>query len=220
MQNFVTYLSMFLTVLVMQGQNVGNLNRDADASSKYDIGMMQAFKLWGEEKSWDAANMFERISKAEPTDWLPLYYVAEINIINSFGERDKTKLSSQLEKAQDYINQAKTISPDNPELMVLQALLYTAWIVYDGKEYGMLYSPKATELYKKALALDPENPRMIMANAEWNIGSAKYFGQPIEPYCKDIERAIKLSADYKPKGKFYPKFLAERAKQVLKANCE
>ncbi len=219
MQNVLTYLSLFLTVLVMQGQNKPVSGANTNAPSKYEQGMQKAFGLWKDNQPWEAANMFERIAKAEPDNWLPPYYAAQINVVYSFGEKDKSKLSEQLEKAQNFINDATALSPDNPDLMVLQAQLYTAWIVFDGQQYGMLYSPKASALYDKALAIDPENPRMIMAKAEWNIGSAKYFGEPVESYCKDIERAIEISETYVNKGEFYPRFNLERAKQVLAENC-
>lgn len=220
MHNIFTYLCLFFTSLVIHAQTgSATINQDA-GETKYEQGMQKAFHLWGDDQPWEAANMFERIAKAESDSWLPPYYVAAINVIYSFGEKDKTKITAQLKKAQDFINDATAISKDNPEIMVLQAQLYTAWIVFDGMQYGMKYSPMATELYSKALALEPENPRMILANAEWNIGSAKYFGGSVESYCKEIQRAIDLSDTFEPKGKFYPKFSEDRAKQVMNENCQ
>ena len=220
MQNVLTYLSIFFTFLVMQAQTKSISDASAPSPTKYEKGMQQAFRLWEENKQWEAANMFERIAVAEPDNWLPPYYVAQINVIYSFGERDKSKLTEQLEKAQDFINDATAISKDNPDIIVLQAQLYTAWIVFDGQQYGMMYSQKASGLYEKALAIDPENPRMIFAKAEWDLGGAKYFGQSVEPYCKNVERAIKLSENIESKGKFFPKFSVERAKLVLAENCQ
>ncbi len=218
MQNVVSYLIIFFTGLVMQAQTDAAVSNDA-APTKYQQGMQKAFGLWQENKSWDAANMFERIAVAEPDNWLPPYYVAQINVINSFTEKDKTKLTAQLKKAQNFINDATAISKNNPDILVLQAQLYTAWIVFDGQQYGMLYSPKASELYQKALALDPDNPRTILAKAEWDMGGAQYFGQSLEPYCKDIQRAIELFATFKPAGEFYPSYGEERAKQIQAESC-
>lgn len=220
MQNVLTYITLFFTVLVMQAQTNPESTASDVPQTKYEKGMQEAFKHWQENQPWEAANLFERIAKAEPDNWLPPYYVAQINIIYSFGEKDKSKLSEQLGKAQNFINDATAISKDNPDLMALQALLYTVWIVFDGQQYGMTYSPKASGLYEKALAIDPENPRLILARAEWNIGGAKYFGEPIDAYCKEVARAIELSENYEPKGKFHPRFNLDRAKQVLSENCE
>ena len=220
MQNVLTYLSLFFTVIVMQAQTENTVKNSDVTPTKYQQGMQRAFQLWGEDKPWEAANVFERISVAEPDNWLPPYYVAQINVINSFTEKDKTKLTAQLKKAQDFINDATAISKDNPDILVLQAQLYTAWIVFDGQQYGMTYSAKASELYNRASALAPENPRMILAKAEWDIGSAKYFGGPVESYCKDIQRAIDLFATFKPAGEFYPTYGEERAKQVQAESCK
>ncbi|WP_026450152.1 hypothetical protein [Aequorivita capsosiphonis] len=220
MQNVLTYLSLFFTVIVMQAQTETTVSTSDTIPTPYQQGMQKAFQLWHDDKPWEAANIFERIATAEPDNWLPPYYVAQINVVNSFTEKDGTKLKAQLEKAQDFINDATAISKENPDLLVLQAQLYTAWIVYDGQQYGMAYSAKASELYNRALALAPENPRMIFAKAQWDIGSAQYFGGSIDSYCKDIQRAIDLFATFKPEGEFYPTFGKDRAKQVLAESCK
>ena len=155
------------------------------AQSNYEKGMQKAFELWGSNPI-EAANLFERIANAENDNWLPAYYAAQLNITSSFVEKDEQKLSAQLKKAQDLINDATAISQDNAEILVLQALLHTAWVAYDGATYGMTLSPKVVELYTKAKALAPDNPRVVYCNAEWNMGSARFFGQDVTPYCKDL----------------------------------
>jgi len=188
-----------------------------NAQTNYEKGMQKAFELWSTNNPTEASNMFERIAKAEPDNWLPAYYAAQINITNSFGLRDEEKLTAQLKKAQDLINDATAISKNNPEIMVLQALLHTAWVAYDGATYGMTLSGKVAELYAKAEAIAPENPRVVYCKAEWDIGGAKYFGQDTAPFCKDLERAIELFANFKPETPFHPNWGKERAAQLLEA---
>lgn len=189
------------------------------AQNQYAEGMQKAFQLWGENKPADASNLFERIANAEPDNWLPYYYVAQINTLISFGERDKEKLTRQLEKAQEFLDIAKSISPDNPELLVQQAMTHTAWIAYDGANYGMTLSPKVEALYGKAKALDPNNPRVVLSKAEWDMGSAQYFGKDTTPYCKDVERALELFTNFKPEGPFFPEWGKDRAEAILQ-NCK
>tara|TARA_R110002049_G_scaffold231823_5_gene404423 strand:+ start:2534 stop:3157 length:624 start_codon:yes stop_codon:yes gene_type:complete len=186
-----------------------------NAQTNYEKGMQKAFELWRSNNPVEASNMFERIANAEPDNWLPAYYAAQINIVNSFGLTDKEKLTAQLKKAQDLINDATAISKNNPEIMVLQALLHTAWIAYDGATYGMALSGKVVELYTEAAQIAPENPRVVYCKAEWNMGSAKYFGQDTTPFCKDLERAIELFAKFKPETPFHPNWGKERAAQIL-----
>jgi len=207
MIHLVRILILFLVTTVAQAQN------------QYTNGMQKAFQLWGEGKTTEASNMFERISNAETDNWLPYYYVAQINTILSFGEKDKEKLKQQLEKAQEFIDLAKTISPDNPEILVQQAMTHTAWIAFDGATYGMTLSGKVIALYTKAAHLSPENPRVVFSKAEWDMGSAQYFGQDTAPYCKDVERSLELFANFKPESDFHPNWGQDRAEMILK-NCK
>jgi len=187
------------------------------AQTNYEQGMQKAFELWGQNNPTEASNFFERIAKAEPDNWLPLYYAAQINIVNSFGERNEEKLSSQLKKAQDLINDATAISKNNPEILVLQALLHTAWIAFDGATYGMTLSGKVVVLYTKAEILAPENPRVVYCKAEWNMGSARYFGQDTAPFCKDLEHALQLFANFKPETFFSPNWGKDRVEALLQS---
>jgi len=189
------------------------------AQDKYRSGMQKAFQLWGEGQTAEAANLFERISAAEVDNWLPAYYASQVNTVTSFGMQDKEKLTQQLEKAQELIDLAKAISPDNPEIIVQQALIHTAWVAYDGATYGMTLSGKVTALYQKALQLAPDNPRVVFSKAEWDMGSARYFGQDTAPYCKDVERALELFANFKPESPFHPNWGKERAEEIVK-NCK
>jgi hypothetical protein len=201
------HLIIIATLLVM-----GFVN----AQTNYEKGMQKAFDLWG-SNTIEAANLFERIANAETDNWLPAYYAAQVNITSSFGEKDEQKLSAKLKKAQDLINDASAISKDNAEVLVLQALLHTAWVAYDGATYGMTLSPKVVELYVKAQALAPDNPRVVYCKAEWNMGSARFFGQDVTPYCKDLEKAVELFANFKPETPFHPNWGKDRTIMILES---
>lgn len=188
------------------------------AQDQYAKGMQKALVLWGEGKTADASNLFERITSAEPDNWLPFYYVAQVNTVASFGEKDEAKLTQQLEKAQEFVDLAKSISPDNPEILVQQAMVYTAWVAFDGATYGMTLAGKVTALYAKAAALAPQNPRVVFSKAEWDMGSAQYFGGDIAPYCKDVARSIELFDNFKPESEFHPNWGQDRAEMTHK-NC-
>lgn len=189
------------------------------AQNKYQNGMKKAFQLWGEGKTTEAAQLFERIAKAEPTKWKPAYYVANIETISSFGIKDEATLNAKLEKAQEYLDLAKSNSDNNPEIISAQALINTAYISFDGQKYGMTLSGKNTQLYTKALEIAPKNPRVVLAYAEWNMGMARYFGKSPKEYCSQIEQAVALAKEEKITEKFYPKFQFKRAEQLLK-QCE
>lgn len=190
------------------------------SQSQYERGMEKALSLWTDNKPNEAVNLFERIAKAEPNEWLPAFYVSYITVIQGFSEKDEAILKSKMEKAQHYMNDAKVIANDEVELVLLDCLWHTVWVAYDGTTYGMTYGGKVTQLYQKAAKMEPNNPRVILNKAEWDIGGAKFFGQPTDPYCGEIQRAIDLFEEYTPKAKFYPKEGLGRAKQLFEQNCK
>jgi hypothetical protein len=205
MQKLIIILVLFVTGVMTSQTN-------------YEKGMQKAFELWGSNPT-EALNLFERIANAEPDNWLPSYYAAQINVVSSFGEKDKEKLTAQLGKAQELLNMSKAISKDNPEILVMEALLNTAWVAYDGATYGMTLSGKITALYAQAQQIAPNNPRVILNKADWAMGSARFFGQDTTPFCVDVERALKLFDNFKPETAFHPKWGKERAEQIL-ADCK
>lgn len=186
------------------------------AQSNFEKGMTKAFELWKADQLEDAENMFERIANAEKDEWLPNYYIAQINSLKSWNIKDATVLKAQLDKAQAHLNMAMTKSENNAELLVMQAQVYTNWVAHDGMTYGMKYGPKIAELYEKAHQLAPNNPRVAFGKAEWGMGSAKYFGKDTTPFCKEMEASIELFYTFKPESAFHPNWGKERAEQVAK----
>lgn len=187
------------------------------SQTNYEKGMQKAFELWQEDNTDEAENMFERISNAELDQWLPHYYIAQINSLKSWNTKDEMVLKAQLDKAQEHINRAMAISEDNPEILVMQAHIYTNWVAFDGMTYGMKYSGKITELYNKAYKLAPKNPRVAFSKADWAMGSARYFGQDTTPYCDEMEKSIELFATFKAESDLHPNWGKERAVEVVKS---
>tara|TARA_R110000850_G_scaffold6374_4_gene24966 strand:+ start:168 stop:788 length:621 start_codon:yes stop_codon:yes gene_type:complete len=187
--------------------------------NNFEKGMAKAFNLWQSGNMDAAEQLFERIADAETEEWLPSYYVAQINSIKSWAEKDAQTINAQLNKAQNYLDLAKAIEPNNPEIFVMQAHIYTNWVVFDGATYGMKYSTKINDLYNSAYKLAPNNPRVVYNKAEWDMGTAKFFGKDTKPFCKDFAKAIELFATFKPASDFHPNWGKERALQVL-ADCK
>jgi hypothetical protein len=131
----------------------------------------------------------------------------------------KEKVNALLTKAQDAIDNASLISPNNAEIMVVQAMLYTAILVQDPMTNGQKYSGLVMEQYAKALVINPNNPRAVFSKAEFEIGGAKYWGTDTKPMCDAIAKSIELFANFKPETQFHPKWGADRAKEALE-NCK
>lgn len=190
------------------------------AQSQYEQGMGKAMQLWGAGKNSEAVATFERIASVEKANWLPSYYIAFINTIDAFGTKDKEKAAALVTKAQDALDNATAISPNNPEIMVVQAMLYTAILIQDPMTNGQKYAALAMEQYTKALIIDPKNPRVVFSKAEFEIGGAKYWGTDTKPMCEAIAKSIELFANFKPESQFHPNWGADRAEKVLAESCK
>ena len=168
------------------------------AQANYETAMKNGLELMKTDLQ-SAAHHFERITAAEKENWLPPYYAALAYINNSWGQHPKEQTLASMIKAQEFINKAEALSPNNPEIMVLQGLLNTCYVKYDSSIYGMKLSGPTTSLYEKAIAMAPNNPRVVSNRAQWLMGSARFFGKDVQPYCDDLKKAVKLFEAENPK---------------------
>ena len=192
------------------------LSFNVTAQTQYEKGMDKAFSLWKSQKNTAAVQLFERIAGAEKENWLPSYYAATILIIDGFSIRDESALKAHLNKAQALLDQASAISERNPEILITQAMLHTVYVAFDGQKYGMTLSPKNSQLYSKALAIAPNNPRVVLAKAQWDMGSARFFGQSTAPFCKEIKRSMTLFQKEEKRAMYHPFGGIERAQEAMK----
>ena len=103
----------------------------ASAQGQFEQGMGKAMGLWKEGKNTEASAMFERIALAEKTSWLPNYYVATVNCFAAFQTKDKEQMNQLLTKAQAALDIEMAKNLNNAEILVMQGIIYTAWINYD-----------------------------------------------------------------------------------------
>ena len=206
MMKIITTIAFFICSLV-------------SAQGQFEQGMGKAFQLWDEGKNNEASDVFERIAAAEKTSWLPNYYVALVNTTTAFRTKDKDQMNLLLSKAQKALTIEMDKNPNNSELLVIQAMIHTAWIAFDPMTNGQKLSGTVMEIYGKALAIAPENPRVVYNKAEFEIGSAKFWGTDTKPMCAQIEKAIRLFATFKPETPYSPKWGLKRAIEVQN-NCK
>lgn len=111
------------------------------------------------------ANTFERISKVEADQWQPMYYAAYSYILMSFQINDGDEKDIVLDRAQEWMDKAFKVAPDESELYVLQAFLYPSRIMVDPVGRGMKYMGMAHQALARAKQLNPENPRIYYLEA-------------------------------------------------------
>lgn len=186
------------------------------AQGNYDQGMTKALELWKEGKATEASALFERIASAEKDNWLPNYYVALVNTTSAFRTKDGKELEGLLGKAQKALDSELNKGAENAELLVLQAMIHTARIAFDPMNKGATLSGTVLQLYNEAEAISPNNPRVVLSKAQFEMGSAKFFNSDTTPICLRIEKSIVLFDNFKPESPFYPNWGKEQAEKVLK----
>lgn len=191
----------------------------AFAQGNFEKGMEDALTTWKNGNPKEAVAKLERIASVEKENILPNYYIALINTIQAFGSKDKKEMKLQIEsaqKAQDVIN---TLAPNDAEVLVMQAMIHTASIVYDPMTNGQQLSGTVIEIYNKAALIAPNNPRVVYNKAQFEIGMAQYFGSDTKPMCEQIAKSIELFANFKPETPFHPTWGLDRAEEALQ-NCK
>ncbi len=186
------------------------------AQTSYETEMNKALQTWNGGKPVEAVAQLERIASVEKTNWLPNYYIALINTTQAFGEKDKTKMLSLIESAQKAQDVCNELALENPEVLVMQAMIHTASIVYDPMMNGQKLSGDVMYILNKAHKIAPENPRVVFQKTSFEIGMAQYFGQDTKPMCAQIEKAIELFATFKPETALHPSWGLDRAQAELK----
>lgn len=189
------------------------------AQSTYDGEMSRAFELWQKNQSEEAANLFERIAFAEEENWLPFYYAAQVRIVRSFPMTNAVQKEQLLKDAQLMLDKAENLGGDEVELIVLQAMLHTATLTIDPSVYGMKLSPVISGLYAEATKISPENPRLLLSKAEWNMGTAKYFGENPSKFCPDLQASLRFFEEEDHSPLIAPAWGEERLHMLIAENC-
>jgi tetratricopeptide (TPR) repeat protein len=105
-------------------------------------------------------NKLERIAGSETKEYPPRYYAAQGYIQMSFMEKEGGKKDQLLDRAQQHLDQALKLQPNESELYALQGFLHQGRISVDAMNRGQQYAGLAMQALEKAKTLNPENPRV------------------------------------------------------------
>lgn len=211
MKNVSLMFAMVLTAFFAKAQ-----------TANYQQAMGKAMQEWSQAKGPadfnDVANSFSRIAAAQDTSYLPDYYAAYVQIVESFYLTDADKRDRLLDEAQKHIDRAAKLSPGNSEVQVMKGYQLMARMVVDPATRGQKYSPMAMQSFGKAQAMDSSNPRAVIMMARMKLGSAQFFGSGTEEAC-ELAQQGKAMLDKETRSGFQPHWGEYEANDVLK-NCE
>ncbi|WP_264559207.1 hypothetical protein [Flavobacterium sp. N2270] len=206
MTKIITFLVFFVASVVF-------------AQGSFEKEMEDALTTWKSGNPKEAVVKLERIASVEQENILPNYYISLINTLAAFETKDRNEMKLLIEKAQLAQDKINNLLPDDPEVLVLQAMIHTAWIVYDPMANGREFSSVVLNIYKMAEGIAPNNPRVVSQKAQFEIGMAQYFGSDTKPMCEQIAKSIELFANFKPETPFHPTWGLDRAEMALQ-NCK
>ena len=189
----------------------------AYGQSSYDKEMEIALKAWGNNNQ-EGLNAFKQMSEEYLPSRLPQYYMALIQTLISFESNDLIKKEALIDEAKLAIEGLRRKYPNDPEILNLKALNLTAEIVLNPMKNGMALMDEVNETYREALNLEPNNPRSILGQAEFNLNASKFIGGDTTSNCKALEKALALFKLEK-KQKFEPQWGQKQAENVLKNQC-
>jgi tetratricopeptide (TPR) repeat protein len=190
------------------------------ANDAYQKAMSQSIEKLFQAKTIpeyvEIANQFERISQIEKAEWLPLYYASFSYIMISFQEAENAKKDQYLDQAQKYLDQAMAIESNESELYMLQGFLYPSRINIDPMARGMLYMGKMNESLDKALALNPDNPRVYYLRATMTYHMPEAYGGGAAKALPLYQTATEKFQIFKPKTELHPNWGKELNETDLK----
>ena len=191
-----------------------------NAQTKYESAMQNGFSKMKESKTADdmsaVASFFERVGDAEKTQWLPYYYAARNYTIAAFMNptADKDKAA---EKVKDLIAKAEAIEKANAEIFCLKQQVAVMQLVVDPMSRWQSYGAVAAEVIAKAKAIEPNNPRPYLLEAQYLMNVPEAFGGGKAIAKKLFEKSVELFGNYKPASQLHPSWGKEQAEQLLAA---
>jgi tetratricopeptide (TPR) repeat protein len=188
-------------------------------SSVYKAGIQLLNGANTESGFLDAAEYFRKAADTDSTFWLARYY-AGVSYNMASGENPNSKSKEELiDKAQKELDMALKLSPDEPELIILQAFIFLARIQVNPIGRAINYSPKAVSLLDKALGKDPGNPRAVMLKAYNIYYTPKLLNGGPSNALPVFEEAKKLFSSYVPESDISPQWGAKETINMINL-CE
>ena len=202
----ITLLAIRLTLT--SAQNAEYLSTMTDI-----VDSIQSAK-WGADLT-PYANQLERVASAETKEWLPNYWAAYCYMNKSYAETVAEKRDLLLEKAETLIAAADKLSPKNDEIEVLKANIASARMAVDPQNRWQKYGMISRKALKTAQALNPDNPRAKMLEAQGIFYTPEAFGGGKEKALPLINDAIEKFAKFKPSTAIMPNWGVMATKYML-----
>jgi hypothetical protein len=207
-------------------------------SDKYVAAMKKNLSLFDSAKTpADFENIaagFQRIGDAEKTQWLPYYWqglaLARIGWMYFPDEKGVTAvkvdnldqsvsdIATRINAAADKAEALATDNNSKSEVSTIRYMALTQQMIVDPQSRYMTFGVQAGEELKKAIQLNPNNPRPYYLQAMGIYGTPEQYGGGKAPAKPIFQKAVDLGKAEQAQP-LYPHWSLEQAEQLL-ALCQ
>lgn len=199
------------------------VSKFASANDKYTEAMQKnidlVYKGQTVEELQNAVNSLGRIGETEKTKWEPFYYASFGYIMMATREKDATVKDKYLDLALKGIEKAKTIQPNESEIIALEGFVHMIRVTVDPASRGQQYSGVAFQAFGRAVAMNPENPRALSLLAQMQYGTAQFFGSSTAEACGTLAKALEKFDSFKSDNALAPQWGRGMAEE-MKGKCK
>ena len=167
----------------------------------------------------NAVNTLERVGAAEKSKWEPFYYASFGYVMMANKESDATRKDTYLDQAAAALAKAQALRPDDSEIVAMEGFIHMIRINVDPASRGQQYSGLATQSFRKAISLNPENPRALALLSQMQFGTAAFFGSPTTEACATNAQALEKFETFKSSDALAPRWGKGMA-ESLKEKCK
>jgi len=166
---------------------------------------------------FELANKYETIEPSGNQDWYPNYYAAYNFALSAFASQDYSNIDVTLDLAQQHIDKAKLISPDNDEILCVASMIYSARIMVDPAERGYKYGQKSGLMLEKALFINTDNPRTLFLMGQSKIYIPVGYGGGCENAIPILKSALKKYESFEKTHEYSPDWGKAETQELLKS---
>ncbi|MEP6711380.1 MAG: hypothetical protein ABJA37_03135 [Ferruginibacter sp.] len=161
------------------------------------------------------ANNFERIAKAEKTQWLPYYYAAFCQVNAGLVEQDKSKCDAIADRASELLNKADSLQQSNSEISCIKSMIATCHMLVNPMQRYMEYGPEGATQLENAMQQDPSNPRPYFLQGQSLKYTPEQFGGGCGTAKPVLQTALDKYAAFKPANDLSPTWGKTRTEQIM-----
>jgi len=179
-----------------------------------------------------AAASFQRIGDAEKTQWLPYYWAAltlategwkyypnEKGVTEVKAEDLSATMTGLAGRINELLDKADALAPDDTakaEILTIRNMAATQQMLVDPQSRYMTFGAQAGQYLKKAMSLNPNNPRVYYLQGMSVFGTPEQFGGGKAKAKPIFQKAVDLGKAEQEKP-LYPHWGLEMSEAMLAA---